>query len=61
MAMDRLFFGYMALIGAAAGAILVAAPGSQDLFIKPYFWVLSRSACSTAGSTCSAATPRGRS
>ncbi len=30
----------MAFAGAAAGAILVAAPGSQDFFIKPYFWIL---------------------
>jgi hypothetical protein len=40
MTIDRIFFGYMALIGAAAGAVLVAVPGSQDFFIKPYFWVV---------------------
>src|SRR5271169_1279024 len=40
MTIDRIFFGYMALVGIAAGALLVAAPGSQDYFIKPYFWVL---------------------
>jgi len=40
MTIDRIFFGYMALAGVAAGAILVAAPRAQDFFIKPYFWVL---------------------
>ncbi len=30
----------MAFAGAAAGALLVAVPGSQDFFIKPYFWIL---------------------
>jgi hypothetical protein len=40
MTMDRLFFLYMALIGAASGAALVAAPQLQDVWIKPYFWVL---------------------
>ena len=40
MTMDKLFFGYMALVGVAIGAILVAYPRVQDFFIKPYFWVL---------------------
>jgi hypothetical protein len=40
MTMDRLFFGYMVLAGAASGAILVAAPHTQDFIIKPYFWIL---------------------
>jgi hypothetical protein len=40
MTIDRLFYGYMALIGAAAGALLAAAPASQDFAVKPYFWVL---------------------
>ena len=39
MALNKIFFVYMALAGAAAGAILVAAPHVQD-FVKPYFWVL---------------------
>lgn len=30
----------MALVGAAAGATLVAAPHSQDFAVKPYFWIL---------------------
>ena len=30
----------MALMGIAAGAILVAAPHVQDFVIKPYFWIL---------------------
>src|SRR5690348_13562841 len=40
MALSRVFFGYMALAGAATGAILVAAPHVQDFVVKPYFWVL---------------------
>jgi hypothetical protein len=40
MTLDKVFFGYMALVGTALGAILVAAPRVQDFLIKPYFWVL---------------------
>ena len=40
MTLSRVFFGYMALAGAATGAILVAAPHVQDFAVKPYFWVL---------------------
>ena len=40
MALNKIFFVYMALAGAAAGAILVAAPHVQEFAIKPYFWVL---------------------
>jgi len=40
MTIDRIFFGYMALAGAASGALLVAAPQLQDFWIKPYFWVM---------------------
>jgi hypothetical protein len=40
MTIDRVFFGYMALVGVLIGAILVAAPPVGDFFIKPYFWVL---------------------
>ena len=40
MTIDRIFFGYMALIGLAVGAIVVVAPRVQDFLIKPYFWVL---------------------
>ena len=40
MTLNKIFFVYMALAGAAAGAILVAAPHVQDFVIKPYFWVL---------------------
>jgi len=40
MTLNRIFFGYMAIVGAAAGAILVAAPQAQDFVIKPYFWIL---------------------
>jgi hypothetical protein len=40
MTIDRIFFGYMAVVGIATGVILVAAPSAQDFLIKPYFWVL---------------------
>jgi hypothetical protein len=40
MTLDKIFFGYMALVGIAIGAILVAFPRVQDFAIKPYFWVL---------------------
>jgi hypothetical protein len=34
------FFAFMALVGLAAGAVLIAAPQTGDFIIKPYFWVL---------------------
>jgi hypothetical protein len=40
MTTDRIFFGYMVLVGAAAGALLLAAPQLQDFVVKPYFWIL---------------------
>ena len=40
MTVDKLFFGYMAIIGIAVGAALVAMPSIQDMAVKPYFWVL---------------------
>ena len=40
MTIDKIFFGYMALVGIAVGASLVAAPSVQDFVVKPYFWVL---------------------
>ena len=40
MHLDYLFFGFMALVGAATGAIIVAVPKAQNLAIAPYFWVL---------------------
>ena len=40
MTIDRVFYGYMALVGVVIGAILVAVPQVGDFVIKPYFWVL---------------------
>ena len=40
MTIDKMFFGYMALVGLLIGAILVAAPRVGDFWIKPYFWVV---------------------
>ncbi|HEY6023915.1 MAG TPA: hypothetical protein VIV34_07015 [Pseudolabrys sp.] len=40
MTLDRIFFGYMALVGIAAGATLVTVPQVHDFVVKPYFWIL---------------------
>ena len=40
MTIDKIFFGYMAIVGIATGAIIVRAPQVQDFALKPYFWVL---------------------
>jgi hypothetical protein len=37
MTTDRIFYGYMVLVGAATGALLLAAPQLQDFAVKPYF------------------------
>jgi hypothetical protein len=40
MTLNRLFLGFMALIGAAVGAVLVARPEVRDFRLPPYFWIL---------------------
>lgn len=40
MTIDRIFFGYITLIGVLTGAALVAIPTAGDGWFKPYFWVL---------------------
>ena len=40
MNLDYLFFGFMAVVGAVSGAILVAVPKAQNFIVAPYFWVL---------------------
>jgi hypothetical protein len=40
MTLDKIYYGYMALIGIAAGAVLVALPQPQSHYIAPFFWVL---------------------
>ncbi len=40
MKIDRIFFAFMALIGALTGVILISIPGAGDSWFKPYFWVL---------------------
>lgn len=40
MTLNHLFFGFMALIGAAVGALLVAKPALRDFGLPPYFWIL---------------------
>ena len=40
MTVDRISFAYMALVGIAGGAVLVAFPVVGDFWLKPYFWVL---------------------
>lgn len=40
MTLRVFYFGYMALIGLAAGAILIVVPAVSEFWLKPYFWVL---------------------
>jgi hypothetical protein len=40
MTLDKIYYGYMALIGIAAGIVLVALPQRQGYYIAPFFWVL---------------------
>lgn len=40
MTIDRIFIGFMAAAGIAAGAILVAFPEARDFWVPPYFWML---------------------
>ncbi|MBV9558138.1 MAG: hypothetical protein JO254_13795 [Pseudolabrys sp.] len=40
MTIDKIYYAYMALIGIAAGVLLIVAPQAADGFIKPWFWVL---------------------
>jgi hypothetical protein len=40
MTIVRIYYGYMALAGAAVGAALAALPQVQDFWLKPYFWML---------------------
>lgn len=40
MTLNRIFLGFMALIGAAVGAVLVAKPEVRDVGLPPYFWIL---------------------
>lgn len=40
MAIDKLFFGYMAVVGIALGAALIAMPWIQNLAVKPYVWIV---------------------
>jgi len=49
MTHDKIFFGYMALVGVLVGTVLVVAPGVEEFFIKPYFWVLIAVALFDAG------------
>jgi hypothetical protein len=41
MTLDKIFYGYMTVVGLAAGAILIAFPSARDFFITPFFWVLT--------------------
>ena len=40
MTLTRLFLGFMALVGAAVGVLLVAKPAVRDFGLPPYFWIL---------------------
>ena len=38
--LNKIYYGYMALVGLTAGALLVVAPQTADGFVKPWFWIL---------------------
>lgn len=40
MKVDHIFLVYMAIVGIAVGAVVVAAPWTAEFAIKPYFWIL---------------------
>jgi hypothetical protein len=40
MTLNHIFLGFMALIGVAVGALLVAKPEVRDFRLPPYFWIL---------------------
>ncbi len=40
MTIDRIFYLYMVLMGAAAGAVLATVPRAHEFSIKPFFWIL---------------------
>jgi hypothetical protein len=40
MTINQLFLGFMCLVGAAVGVVLVLKPESRDFRVPPYFWVL---------------------
>ena len=40
MALDRIFYLYIGLVGIAAGALLTYMPAAGDFALKPYFWIL---------------------
>jgi len=50
MTTDRIFYGYMTLVGLAAGAILATVPKAQGFPIAPYFWILIAAGLFEAGS-----------
>ncbi|MGH7783199.1 MAG: hypothetical protein ACREO5_05085 [Candidatus Binatia bacterium] len=40
MTVNKIFFGFMVLVGLATGAILVAVPALRNFAVPPYFWML---------------------
>ncbi len=40
MTLNQVFLGFMALVGAAVGALLVAKPALREVGLPPYFWIL---------------------
>ena len=49
LTLDKIFYAYMAFVGVAAGAVLVALPGAREFFITPFFWMLIAVALFEAG------------
>jgi hypothetical protein len=40
MLINRIFLGFMVVVGIAAGLVLVAYPESRDFKVMPYLWIL---------------------
>lgn len=40
MTIDRIFIGFMTVVGIAVGVIVTLRPEVRELRVSPYFWVL---------------------
>lgn len=40
MTIDRIFIGFMIVVGVAVGVIVTLRPEVRELRVSPYFWVL---------------------
>ena len=40
MTLNRIFLGFMALVGVAVGMVLVVSPDVRSFVLPPYLWIL---------------------